>query len=59
LKLVETAIIMVLGNVEDEKTFSMVRFIKSKFYNYLTTYFDLMVGTYAQQFYKLKTFLST
>jgi hypothetical protein len=50
LKLVEIAIVMVLGNMEDERTFSMIRFIKSKFYNYLTTHLDLVVRMYAQQF---------
>jgi hypothetical protein len=56
LKLVEIAIIMVFGNMEDERTFSMIRLIKSKFYNYLTTHLDLVVKMYAQQFYKLETF---
>lgn len=37
----------------------MVRFIKSKFYNYLTTHLDLVVRMYAQQFYKLETFPSS
>ncbi len=33
LKLVELAIIMVLGNVEDEKTFSTFNFMRLKFHN--------------------------
>jgi hypothetical protein len=33
LKLVELAIVMVLGNVEDERTFSTFNFMKLKFHN--------------------------
>jgi hypothetical protein len=33
LKLVELAIVMVLGNVEDKRNFSNVNFLKSKLWN--------------------------
>jgi hypothetical protein len=56
LKLVEITIIMVVGCVEDEKTFSTINFMKSKLCNCLTTHFDLVVQMYAQKFYKLETF---
>lgn len=39
LKLVELVIIMVLGNVEDEKTFSIINFMKSKLCNCLIVHF--------------------
>jgi hypothetical protein len=35
LKLEELAIIMVLGNVKDDKSFSTIKFMKSKFCNCL------------------------
>ncbi len=40
---VEIAIVMVVGIVEDEKTLSIVSFMKSKLYNCLTTHLDLVV----------------
>jgi hypothetical protein len=55
LKLVQIAIVMVVGSVEDEKTLSIVRFMKSKLGNCLTTHLDLVVQMYAQKFYKLET----
>ncbi len=47
---------MVVGCVEDEKTFSAVNFMKSKLHNHLTTHLDLVIQMYAQKFYKLETF---
>jgi hypothetical protein len=43
LKFVELAIIMVLGSVEDERTFSIMNFMKSKLHNHLTTHLHLVV----------------
>jgi hypothetical protein len=34
----EIAIVMVVGNVEDERTFSIVNFMKSTFLNHLATH---------------------
>lgn len=48
VKLVEIAIVMVFGNVEDECTFSIMTFMKWKLYNQLTTNLDLVVCMYAQ-----------
>ncbi len=56
LKLVELAIVMVLGSVKDEKTFSIVNFMKSKLCNYLTFHLDLVIVMHAQNFYELETF---
>jgi hypothetical protein len=46
LKLVQLAIIMVLGSVEDGMTFSNVNFLKSKLWNQLTIHLDLVVKTF-------------
>jgi hypothetical protein len=48
---VELVIVMVLGSVEDENTFSTLTFMKSKLRNRLTTHFDLVVKMYAQNFF--------
>jgi hypothetical protein len=57
LKLVELAVIMVLGSVEDERTFSNVNFLKLKLQNQLTIHLDLVVKMFAQNFYHLDSFL--
>jgi hypothetical protein len=49
-------IMMVLGNVEDECTFSNLVFMKLKLRNQLTTHLDLVVKMYGQTFYTLDTF---
>jgi hypothetical protein len=56
LKLVELAIIMVLGSVEDERTFSNVNFLKSKLQNQLTIHLDLVVKMFAQKNYHMDSF---
>jgi hypothetical protein len=43
LKLVEIAIVMVVSNVEDEKKFSTISFMKSKLHNRLPTNLNLVV----------------
>jgi hypothetical protein len=52
-KLVELVIVMVLGSVEDERTFSTLTFMKSKLRNRPTTHLDLVVRMYAQDFFTL------
>jgi len=47
---------MVLGNVEDECTFSSLVFMKLKLRNQLMTHLDLVVQMYGQTFYTLDTF---
>jgi hypothetical protein len=56
LKLIELAIIMVLGSVEDERTFSKMNFLKSKLWNRLTIHLDLVVKVFAQKIYHLNFF---
>jgi len=43
LKLMKLTILMVLGNVEDEKTFSITNFMKLKFHNCMIIHLDLVV----------------
>ncbi len=56
-KFVELAIVIILSNLEDEKTFSTINFMKYKFHNHLTVHLDLVVKMHVQEFYKLETFL--
>jgi hypothetical protein len=56
-RLVKLAIVIVLSNVEDEETFSMVNFMKYKFHNHLTIHLDLVAQMHAQEFYKPETLL--
>ncbi len=56
LKLVELAIVIILGNVEDGRTFSTINLVKFKFHNYLTSHLNLAFKRHAQEFYKFKTF---
>jgi signal transduction histidine kinase len=46
-KLIEFVIVVVLGSVEDERTFSIITFMKSKLRNLLTTNLDRVVKMYA------------
>jgi hypothetical protein len=48
--------VMVLGSVEDEHTFSNLAFIKTKLQNSFTMHLDLVVQMYVQKFYDLKNF---
>ncbi len=50
-----TAMVQVIGFVEDEKCFSNLNFIKTKLQNWLTTYL-LIVKMFAQEFYTLEDF---
>ncbi len=56
LKFVELAIVMVLGNVEDERTFFNVNFLKLKLRNWLIIHLDLVVKMFAQKIYHLDSF---
>jgi hypothetical protein len=56
LKFVELTIVVILGNVEDGRTFSTINLIKFKFCNYLTIHLNLVFKMYAQEFYKFRTF---
>jgi hypothetical protein len=50
MKIVEIAIILVLGNVYDECTFSMLVFMKNKLKNILTIHMPIVVGMHSQSF---------
>jgi hypothetical protein len=56
LKVAELGIVMVLGSVQDERTFSTVTFIKTKFRNRLTTHLPLVVDMKSQKFFNIQTF---
>ncbi len=44
VKLVEMAMVQIVGSVEDEHCFYMLAFMKSKFHNKLTTHLPLLFG---------------
>ena len=56
LKVVELAVVAVLGSVEDERTFSTFSFMKNKLRNRLSAYLPV-VGMHGQQFYTIEDFL--
>ena len=56
LKLVEIAVVHVLGSVEDERTFSSLSFLNDKIRKRLDTNLQLVVGMHGQQIYNLQTF---
>jgi hypothetical protein len=55
-KIAKLCMVIVLGNLEDESTFSNLTFIKTKLQNCLTTHLDLIVWMYVHKFYDLKSF---
>jgi hypothetical protein len=48
--------VMIIGNIEDERIFSDMSFMKNKPRNHFITHLDLIVRMYAQSFYSLETF---
>jgi len=48
----EIAIVQMFGFVEDECTFSIVAFIKTKLWNWLNTYLNLCTRFHSQCFFK-------
>jgi len=52
-KLIELTIVVILGNVENERIFSTITFMKSKLRNRLTINLDMVVRMYAQDFFTL------
>jgi hypothetical protein len=55
-KLAEIAIVLVLGSVEDERTFSTLSFMKDKLRNRVHTHLPLVVGMHSQSFFDIKNF---
>jgi hypothetical protein len=56
LKLAEIATVLVLGSVEDERTFSTLSFMKDKLCNRLQTHLPLAVSMHGQNFYDINSF---
>jgi hypothetical protein len=56
IKIVEIAIVMVFGSVQDERTFNTVTFAKNKLHNRLTTNLGLVVAFQLQNFYTIDNF---
>ncbi len=51
VKLVELAMVQMVGNMEDERCFSFMAFMKSKLHNRLTTQLLFLVWMFTQRFY--------
>lgn len=56
IKVVEIAITTVLGNTEEERTFSALSFMKSKLCNCLGSHLDTTVKMLSQPFYNQESF---
>jgi len=56
MKLVEIAMVHVLGSIEDERIFSSVAFFKDKVKNALDEHLPFVVGMYSQKVYTLDGF---
>jgi hypothetical protein len=56
VKLVEMAMVQIVGSVEDERYFFMLAFMKSKLHKKLTTHLPHVAQMFAQQFYTLQNF---
>jgi hypothetical protein len=52
----EIAIVMVLGSVEDERTFSTVSFMKNRLRNRLSSNLGLVVGFKSKKFFDIESF---
>ena len=56
IKVTWIAIVMVLGSIQDERTFNMLTFMKNKLHNQLTTDLAMVVGMESQSFFTLNDF---
>jgi hypothetical protein len=56
MKVANIAVIAVLGSVEDERTFSMLKFMKSKLWNRLGGHLNTTMCMFSQGFYNQETF---
>ena len=56
IKVVELVVIVVLGSLEEKRTFSILSFIKSKFSNRLGSHLDTCVKVYVQEFFTQESF---
>jgi hypothetical protein len=55
IQLAEVAAILVLGSVEDDRTFSTLLFMKDKLRNWLQIHLPLVVSMHGQIFYDINT----
>lgn len=56
MKIAELVVVMVLGSVEDERTFSTLSFMKNKLQNRLSTHLPTVVAMHVQPFYTINNF---
>jgi hypothetical protein len=56
LKVVEIAMVHVLGFVEDERCFNFVAFLKNKVWNRLNNHLQIIVSMCTQMFFTLHNF---
>jgi hypothetical protein len=56
MKLIKLAIIQGISNLEDEKTFSTLSFMKSKLWNHLAWHLNIAICMFAQDFFAKETF---
>ncbi len=56
MKLIELAIVHVVGSVEGEKTFSTLFFIMSKLHNRLVGHLNIAIHMFPQHFFTKETF---
>jgi hypothetical protein len=59
IKLAKIALVQVRGSIENECTFSIVAFMKTKLWNRLSTHLDLCTKFHNQHFFMLHFFLMT
>jgi len=57
MKLVQLAIVQVIGSVEDEITFSTLPSMKSKLWNWSIEHLNIAISKFIQGFFLLKRFL--
>jgi hypothetical protein len=51
MKLVELAIVQVIGNIKDERTLSTLTFMKSKLQNSLAGHLNIVIHMFTQDFF--------
>jgi len=56
IKMVEIAVVQVIGSMEDEWCFSMFSFMKTKLRNQLTTHLDVVIHMFDSKFYTFENF---
>jgi hypothetical protein len=56
MKLVELAIIQIIGSVKDESTFSTLTFMKFKLWNCLAGHLNIVICMFAQDFFTKDSF---